>query len=350
MSVALHPSAALGFHRPFTQLAKRSLTITNNNALPVAFKVKTTAPKLYCVRPNSGRLEPGQSVEVSVMLQAMKEEPPPNARCKDKFLIQSTVITPEKETMTLQDIWAVPEGADDTNKVHQQKLKVVYLPPEGQPLLEEPEQPAAPAADATARPQTNGVHEDAAQQPSKPEPQRPVTPHNEYSVAREESNDHEEPTREVPIEVLPSRSQVQPPPLPVSTFEPPAEYVTEQRTRTPELEHVAPLPVPPPQSSRQTSKHAPVRLDDIESHPAFQELLARYNTALLELEQLQLRNEYAASSTTELRQRRKARSDVDTVAGESDIIDDTIYHQDGVPLQVVVIIALAVFITTYLFL
>lgn len=38
------------------------------------------------------------------MLQAMKEEPPLNVKCKDKFLIQSTIITPEKETMPLQDL------------------------------------------------------------------------------------------------------------------------------------------------------------------------------------------------------------------------------------------------------
>ena len=38
------------------------------------------------------------------MLQALKEEPPLNTKCKDKFLIQSTVITPEKETMSLADI------------------------------------------------------------------------------------------------------------------------------------------------------------------------------------------------------------------------------------------------------
>lgn len=31
------------------------------------------------------------------MLQAMKDEPPLNAKCKDKFLIQSTLLTPEKE-------------------------------------------------------------------------------------------------------------------------------------------------------------------------------------------------------------------------------------------------------------
>lgn len=40
----------------------------------------------------------------TVMLQAMKEDLPINAKCKDKFLIQSTVITPEKEAMSLQDM------------------------------------------------------------------------------------------------------------------------------------------------------------------------------------------------------------------------------------------------------
>ena len=42
------------------------------------------------------------------MLQAMKEEPPLAAKCKDKFLIQSTTITPEKETLSLGDIVSSP--------------------------------------------------------------------------------------------------------------------------------------------------------------------------------------------------------------------------------------------------
>ncbi|KAF5338965.1 hypothetical protein D9611_008825 [Ephemerocybe angulata] len=138
MSVSLTPSNTLGFRRPLTSLVKRSLTITNNNAQPIAFKVKTTAPKLYCVRPNSGRVEPGESQEVSVMLQALKEEPPLNAKCKDKFLIQSTVITPDKETMSLQEIWATTD-TNEEGRVHQQKLRVTYLPAEGQTLEEEDE-------------------------------------------------------------------------------------------------------------------------------------------------------------------------------------------------------------------
>ncbi|KAL4073145.1 PapD-like protein [Scleroderma yunnanense] len=121
MSVHLLPNNALGFNRPFTQL------------------VKTTAPKLYCVRPNSGRIEPGESIDVSVMLQPMKEEPPLSTKCKDKFLIQSTIITPEKETKDLQDIWSATNVTGEEWKVHQQKLRVVYLPREGQTVDEEPE-------------------------------------------------------------------------------------------------------------------------------------------------------------------------------------------------------------------
>ena len=49
---------------PFTQLVKEVLTVSNPSPEPVAFKVKTTAPKQYCVRPNSGRIEANQSVSV----------------------------------------------------------------------------------------------------------------------------------------------------------------------------------------------------------------------------------------------------------------------------------------------
>lgn len=47
---------------------------------------------------------PTLTVTLLVMLQPMKEEPPLSAKCKDKFLIQSTLITSDKETKDLQDI------------------------------------------------------------------------------------------------------------------------------------------------------------------------------------------------------------------------------------------------------
>ncbi|KAL9931507.1 hypothetical protein V8E36_009672 [Tilletia maclaganii] len=124
---SLDPHVQLGFQRPLTQLVKKSLQVTNTNAQPVAFKVKTTAPKQYCVRPNSGRIEPGEKVEVQVLLQPMKEEPPTNQKCRDKFLVQSTLITPEREQYALAELWSAIEKEDKT-AIHEQKIRCAYLP------------------------------------------------------------------------------------------------------------------------------------------------------------------------------------------------------------------------------
>jgi hypothetical protein len=84
-----------------------------------------------------------------------------------------------------------------------------------------------------------------------------------------------------------------------------------------------------------------------------EELLQKYREAQVEIERL--RADVATMSiapTSELRSRRNrtisnagstAETDVQTV------VEEPHYHQDGVPLQVVVIIALGVFVTTYLF-
>lgn len=137
MSVEISPSAQLGFPRPLTQVVKRSIYVTNSNSQPVAFKVKTTAPKQYCVRPNSGRVEPGERVEVQVLLQPLKEEPPLNAKCRDKFLIQSAIISADKETLPITEFWSMQEGEKDSISEH--KIRCAYLPASSEPLPEENE-------------------------------------------------------------------------------------------------------------------------------------------------------------------------------------------------------------------
>ncbi|KAL1543152.1 vesicle-associated protein 2-2-like [Salvia divinorum] len=57
----------------------------------VAFKVKTTSPKKYCVRPNIGIIKPKSNYDFTVTMQAQKSIPS-DMQCKDKFLIQSTVV------------------------------------------------------------------------------------------------------------------------------------------------------------------------------------------------------------------------------------------------------------------
>ena len=41
------------------------MTLTNPSDRKVCFKIKTTAPKRYCVKPNSGVIDPKQTVQIA---------------------------------------------------------------------------------------------------------------------------------------------------------------------------------------------------------------------------------------------------------------------------------------------
>jgi hypothetical protein len=129
MSVELDP-VELGFRRPFTREVSQMLRLRNPHNDPVAFKVKTTAPKQYCVRPNSGRIEPGSEVEVQVLLQAMKEDLPLDAKCKDKFLVQSVLVTPDQEFSNVGAMWSHMEKTAKQS-IQERKIRVFFLPPAG---------------------------------------------------------------------------------------------------------------------------------------------------------------------------------------------------------------------------
>jgi len=329
MSVHLTPSSSLGFNRPFTNSIKRILTISNNNAQPVAFKVKTTAPKLYCVRPNTGRIEPGDSVDVSVMLQQMKEEPPLSAKCKDKFLVQSTFITPEKETRGLQDIWNVVDSSEEC-KVHSQKLRVVYLPPEGQVLEEEEEAISREPSGIHygVEKEANGhtpivpqfQHEESSPEQHRDAPERIFTPPPEQQVMHDSL---EEQAERPDFGVINVNVHSATPPAPAPA--PPAinrELEEKYKEAQAEIQRLRALlaAVPDPSSIADNES-----VDPSTAAPT------------------ELRRRHATSAISEDGRSTYSRSEVGTM------VDDHAVHQEGVPLQVVIIIAVGVFVTTYLF-
>ncbi|KAK5163718.1 phosphatidylinositol-binding protein scs2 [Saxophila tyrrhenica] len=168
MSVELEPPE-LGFKRPFTQEVSQVLRLRNPSSDPVAFKVKTTAPKQYCVRPNSGRIEGSGFVEVQVLLQAMKEDPPPDAKCRDKFLVQSVAISPSTDTSAnVSQIWSNIEQTAKSS-IQEKKIRVTFL-----------------AADGSESAATNGVshHEDEPPAYSSPSPAA-VTPQRSAQDTKE---------------------------------------------------------------------------------------------------------------------------------------------------------------------
>ncbi|TYI15056.1 hypothetical protein ES332_A08G161600v1 [Gossypium tomentosum] len=91
----------------------------------VAFKVKTTNPKKYCVRPNTGVVLPASTGNVIVTMQAQKEAPP-DMQCKDKFLLQSVAASPGTAA---KDITPEMFNKESGNHVEECKLRVVYIAP-----------------------------------------------------------------------------------------------------------------------------------------------------------------------------------------------------------------------------
>lgn len=76
----------------------------------------------------------------------MREDPPPDARCRDKFLVQSVAITPDRDLVNITDtvrpmqilssFWAyymqwasVEKSAKDD--IQERKIRVVFLPSDG---------------------------------------------------------------------------------------------------------------------------------------------------------------------------------------------------------------------------
>ncbi|MCD9561179.1 hypothetical protein HAX54_020157 [Datura stramonium] len=97
--------------------------IANITDQHVAFKVKTTSPKKYCVRPNIGVIKPKSTYDFTVTMQAQRTAPS-DMQCKDKFLIQCAVVpfgTSEEE------ISPSMFNKDNGKYVEECKLKVVLV-------------------------------------------------------------------------------------------------------------------------------------------------------------------------------------------------------------------------------
>ncbi|KAL6191034.1 hypothetical protein ACLB2K_037427 [Fragaria x ananassa] len=117
----------------FTFEVKKQSTCTiqlgNRSDQCVAFKVKTTSPKKYCVRPNAGIIKPRATCDFTVTMQAQKVAPP-ELQCKDKFLIQCTVIPfGISEEEVTSDMFAKDSG----KYVEEKKLRVVLTSPPPSP-------------------------------------------------------------------------------------------------------------------------------------------------------------------------------------------------------------------------
>ncbi|CAL1401501.1 unnamed protein product [Linum trigynum] len=137
-----------------------SLQLSNKTDSYVAFKVKTTNPKKYCVRPNAGVVLPRSTCDIIVTMQAQKEAPA-DMQCKDKFLLQS-VKAPDGSAV--KDITAEMFNKEAGHQVEETKLKVVYVaPPQPpSPVPEGSEEGSSPRGSVSDNSHVNGAEFAAA--------------------------------------------------------------------------------------------------------------------------------------------------------------------------------------------
>ncbi|CAL9782739.1 unnamed protein product [Musa acuminata subsp. burmannicoides] len=102
-----------------------NIKVVNNTEHHVAFKVKTTSPKKYFVRPNASVVQPWDSCTITVTLQPQKEYPA-DMQCKDKFLIQSAKVPPSND---IDEIPSDTFNKDGDKVIEELKLRVVYTSP-----------------------------------------------------------------------------------------------------------------------------------------------------------------------------------------------------------------------------
>lgn len=111
------------------------LTMRNLTNKRVAFKVKTTNPKKYSVRPSHGFLDGKSVLEITVTMNSQREPPVSYQNCRDKFLIQTAVVGADVKSVTSE----LFDEAAKKGAVQQTKLRVQLVPP-AQPPSPVPEE------------------------------------------------------------------------------------------------------------------------------------------------------------------------------------------------------------------
>lgn len=237
----LEPSSELRFRGPFTEVITSTLRLSNPTDRRVCFKVKTTAPKRYCVRPNSGIVDGKGVVEVAVMLQPFEYDP--KEKSKHKFMVQ-TMFVPEGSSDSHENLW---KDADPSSLMDS-KLKCVFeLPAETGAVQEsevtakeagitkespsqEPSSPAAAAATTAGSGDGSSSHTRSSSYPERTELTRtPITPKTaplqssetaraDVSFRQEGNPKLAEDTLRLRKHVAQQLSEAEQPTVPLSTF------------------------------------------------------------------------------------------------------------------------------------
>lgn len=99
--------SSIVFQITLGKTSSQLLSAHNTTSSTFAFKVKTTNPQRYSVRPNVGVVFPGEEAQVAVQLPALTDLPPDMHKCKDKFQLLTLPLFANEAA----DLQAMPPAA-----------------------------------------------------------------------------------------------------------------------------------------------------------------------------------------------------------------------------------------------
>lgn len=137
----VEPADELVLEGPFNRAVCKKLKVYNPSKYTrVAFKLKTTTPRLFFVRPNVGVVQPGERVSIDIFVHPVYQDY--NTQ-RHKFLMQAAEANENIDN--LQEFWKTinPAFIWDT------KIRVKFVD-ETKPMLEAPPLEAPPGATGAA--------------------------------------------------------------------------------------------------------------------------------------------------------------------------------------------------------
>lgn len=130
--LTINPDEVLVFTNTRMNDPRTSLTLTNISKVHVAFKVKTTAPKSYLVKPIHGTMKPGEKQEVHITLKRV----PDLSVSEHSFLIQALKTSCPGEVLSSQ--WSsISEQIIQSARMNVQLDEPVNLPPDAKKQFDE---------------------------------------------------------------------------------------------------------------------------------------------------------------------------------------------------------------------
>lgn len=169
----IKPDNELIFRGPFKDVVTTILKLQNPSDKKVCFKVKTTAPKRYCVRPNCGIIDPNDSVNVAVMLQPFDYEDSTENK-RHRFLVQSVVLTGDDDISpgNIENLW---KNLIDRYPTMDSKLKCVFEMPSNEAVTKPDSEATETVSDISLQDQPNGFSSTTSPKDSpQPSPQAEV--------------------------------------------------------------------------------------------------------------------------------------------------------------------------------